>query len=148
MYVRKCIFRMVVSGRYPSLCRPIGDKLQKISLNEEVCLLDPVSSEPLAILRVKEKYEIDKTHECRSVFATTDEEHPGVRMVMQQGAVNLAGPVTVLATSYFDTDFSGLFLTPAETRSLFQARGWTTVAAFQTRNPMHRSHEISSKNRH
>ena len=34
---------------------------------------------------------------------------------------------------------------PAETRALFAEKGWSTVAAFQTRNPMHRSHEFLAK---
>ncbi len=111
----------------------------------EVALLDPESSEPLAVLRVSEKYRIDKIHECESVFKTTDPEHPGVRMVLEQGDVNLAGPVRVLSSSYFPLEFGELFLSPAETRAIFEARGWSTVAAFQTRNPMHRSHEYLAK---
>ena len=116
-----------------------------ITIGEEICLLDPISENPLAIMQVTEKYAIDKTRECQTVFATTDLEHPGVRMVMEQGEVNLAGPVRVLSTSYFDTQFKDLFLTPAETREVFEARGWSTVAAFQTRNPMHRSHEYLAR---
>ena len=43
-------------------------------------------------MKVTEKYPIDKTLECERVFSTVDQEHPGVRMVMEQGDVNLAGP--------------------------------------------------------
>lgn len=117
------------------------ERASAIAIGEEICLLDPNLQSPLAIMRVTEKYTIDKTHECQTVFATTDREHPGVHMVMEQGEVNLAGPVRVLSTSYFDTQFKDLFLTPSETRTVFEGRGWSTVAAFQTRNPMHRSHE-------
>ena len=118
-----------------------SDCAAAIAINEDICLLDPASGEPLATMKVTEKYPIDKTLECERVFSTVDQEHPGVRMVMEQGDVNLAGPVRVLSTSYFDTEFKDLFLTPAQTRSIFTQRGWSTVAAFQTRNPMHRSHE-------
>ena len=116
-----------------------------ITINEEICLLDPTSAEPLATMKVTEKYRIDKSHECQSVFSTTDHEHPGVRMVMEQGEVNLGGPVRVLSASYFDTQFKDLFFTPTETRAVFEQRGWRTVAAFQTRNPMHRSHEYLAR---
>ncbi|HYQ07954.1 MAG TPA: sulfate adenylyltransferase, partial [Xanthobacteraceae bacterium] len=34
-----------------------------------------------------------------------------------------------------------LYIRPAQARAMFLERGWSTVAAFQTRNPMHRSHE-------
>jgi sulfate adenylyltransferase len=79
------------------------------------------------------------------VFGTTDIEHPGVRMVMEQGEVNLAGPLRVLSQGSFAEKYGALFLTPKQTRAVFEANGWSTVAAFQTRNPMHRSHEYLAK---
>ena len=111
----------------------------------EVALVGPGESAPMAVLEVTEKYTIDKAHECRSVFRTADADHPGVKMVMEQGEVNLAGHLTVLSAGSFPDEFGELFLTPAETRARFDANGWTTVAAFQTRNPMHRSHEYLAK---
>jgi sulfate adenylyltransferase len=110
-----------------------------------IALTGPGSTVPMAILEVTEKYTIDKAHECRSVFRTTDVGHPGVKMVMEQGEVNLAGRLTVLSAGGFPDEFGELFLTPAETRARFEANGWSTVAAFQTRNPMHRSHEYLAK---
>jgi sulfate adenylyltransferase len=79
------------------------------------------------------------------VFKTTDPEHPGVKMVLEQGEVNLAGPVKVLSTGGFPEKYGALFMTPGETRTLFESLGWSRVAAFQTRNPMHRSHEYLAK---
>ena len=101
--------------------------------------------EILGILAVSETYAIDKALECREVYRTTDEAHPGVAKVMAQGAVNLAGPVQVLSEGHFPETYRGLYLRPAETRALFAEKGWSTVAAFQTRNPMHRSHEFLAK---
>ncbi|MEO8187368.1 MAG: sulfate adenylyltransferase [Burkholderiaceae bacterium] len=102
-------------------------------------------ADALAVMKVSEKYSIDKAHECLSVFRTTDLEHPGVKMVMQQGEVNLAGPVQVLSDGGFKAKYGALFMTPAETRAEFERLGWSRVAAFQTRNPMHRSHEYLAK---
>jgi sulfate adenylyltransferase len=62
-----------------------------IRTGAEVALVDPEGDGLLATMRVTEKYRIDKTHECMSVFRTTELEHPGVKLVMQQGGVNLAG---------------------------------------------------------
>ncbi len=111
----------------------------------EVALADPDDGTLLAVMRVTEQYRIDKAHECMSVFKTTDAAHPGVQMVMQQGEVNLAGPVTVLSDGGFKAKYGALFMTPAETRATFERLGWSRVAAFQTRNPMHRSHEYLAK---
>ena len=116
-----------------------------IETGAEVALTDGGAGEILATMRVTEKYAIDKRHECMMVFQTADVEHPGVRMVMEQGPVNLAGPVKVLSAGGFPEKYGALYMTPAETRAAFDANGWTTVAAFQTRNPMHRSHEYLAK---
>ncbi len=112
---------------------------------QDVALYDPERDEILATMKVTEKYTIDKAHEAMMVYKTTDLEHPGVKMLMEQGEVNLAGPVKVLSTGGFPEKYPDLFLTPAQTRALFESKGWSTVAAFQTRNPMHRSHEYLAK---
>ena len=116
-----------------------------IRIGEDIALLDPDDGDALAVMTVAEQYRIDKAHECRSVFRTTDAGHPGVKMVMEQGDVNLAGSVRVLSTGGFASKYGALFMTPAQTRAEFERLGWSRVAAFQTRNPMHRSHEYLAK---
>ncbi len=116
-----------------------------IELSADIALVDPDDGSILATMRVDEKYGIDKAFECLNVFKTTDLEHPGVKMVMAQGEVNLSGPIKVLSLSDFPTRYSDLFMTPQQTRALFEKLGWSKVAAFQTRNPMHRSHEYLVK---
>lgn len=114
------------------------------AVGEEVALTGE-GGEILGVLAVAERYAIDKALECREVYRTADEAHPGVAKVMAQGALNLAGPVQVFSEGHFPATYRGLYLRPAETRALFAERGWSTVAAFQTRNPMHRSHEFLTK---
>ncbi|MHB1099233.1 MAG: sulfate adenylyltransferase, partial [Burkholderiales bacterium] len=121
------------------------DTAHSIRTGSDIALVDPDDDDILAILSVTEKYEIDKAHECATVFGTTDIEHPGVRMVMEQGEVNLAGRVKVLSQGGFPEKYGSLFMSPGETRALFESMGWSRVAAFQTRNPMHRSHEYLAK---
>ena len=112
---------------------------------DEVALVESESGEILGTMTVREKYRPDKEWECRNVFGTTDPSHPGVASVMEAPEINLAGPVTVLSESYFPQRYPGLYLRPDATRQLFIERGWTTVAALQLRNPMHRSHEHLAK---
>lgn len=116
-----------------------------ISNGDEVALLDVENDEVIATMKVTEKYKIDKAHECKKVFWTNDAAHPGVAKVMEQGEINLAGPIKVLSESYFPTEFKGLYQRPDEARKIFEEKGWTTVAALQLRNPMHRSHEYLAK---
>jgi sulfate adenylyltransferase len=111
-----------------------------IKLGEEVALWDLETDALMGTMKVWEKYRIDKARECKQVFRTVDQAHPGVQKVMEQAEVNLAGPVKVVSESYFPKMFEGIYQRPAEARKLFEERGWSTVAALQLRNPMHGSH--------
>jgi sulfate adenylyltransferase len=127
---------------------------------DEIALYDSEGDEIIATMQVTEKYEMteaDKKYECEKVFmgegTTTPEEfwevaledHPGVQMVMNQKAYNLAGPVKVLTESEYPTRYAGIYMRPEESRKIFEERGWREVAALQLRNPMHRSHEYLCK---
>ena len=112
----------------------------KLTIGEEVALVDSETNDIMGTMRIDEKYEIDKELECKHVFKTLDTEHPGVQKVMDQAPVNLAGPVKVLSESYYPEMFSEIYQRPEEARKIFADRGWSTVAALQLRNPMHNSH--------
>ena len=140
-------YRMASGTFWPIPITLSAEKSQadSIKVGAEIALIDPESGDALATLNVTEKYSIDKARECKAVFKTDDAKHPGVAMVMGQGEVNLAGPVKVLSDGGFKAKYGALFMTPAETRAEFERLGWSRVAAFQTRNPMHRSHEYLAK---
>ncbi len=116
-----------------------------LKIGAEVALVDGETREIMGVLTLGEKYAIDKALECREVFRTNDPAHPGVKMVMEQGAVNLAGSVQVFSQGEFPIAYADTWMTPVQTRALFAEKGWKTIAAFQTRNPMHRSHEYLAK---
>jgi len=116
-----------------------------LTTGNEVTLVDEETGEAMAILTVEEKYSIDKELECKEVFKTTDQEHPGVAKVMAQKEVNISGPIKVLSELDFPTAFAGIYQRPAEARAFFEERGWNTVAALQLRNPMHNSHAYLAK---
>ena len=136
-----------------------ADDAAAISEGGEVALVkDGVT---FATMKVEEKFamtEADKKWECEKVFLGEGEEsvdgkfweiapedHPGVIMVMAQKEFNLAGPVKVLSEGEYPAEYPGIYLKPAETRAMFDERGWANVAALQLRNPMHRSHEYLAK---
>jgi sulfate adenylyltransferase len=121
------------------------DLADSIRVGDEIALADAESGEILAIMNVAEKYAIDKRLEAEHVYRTTDPKHPGVAKVLDQGDVNLAGPVLVLSEGEYPSKYPQLYVRPAEARAMFLERGWSKVAAFQTRNPMHRSHEHLAK---
>ncbi|MDP4650877.1 MAG: sulfate adenylyltransferase [Haliea sp.] len=78
---------------------------------------------------------------AEKVFRTLDPSHPGVATFKSLGRTLLSGPIEVLSFSYFPAEFPDTFRTAVEIRDEIASRGWNTVVAFQTRNPMHRAHE-------
>jgi sulfate adenylyltransferase len=112
-----------------------------IHVEEEVALVDGESGAILAFMEITGKYAPDKKLECEHVYRTTDIAHPGVRKVMEQGEINLAGRVTCLSEGEYPEKYPDLYMRPAEARAMFLENGWSHVAAFQTRNPMQRAHE-------
>jgi len=117
----------------------------KVDPGTEISLVSGETDEIMGTMKVTECYEIDKAFECKHVYTTADEAHPGVKMVMAQKKYNLAGPVKVLSESYFPKEFGDIYMRPAESRKIFEEKGWKTIAALQLRNPMHRSHEYLAK---
>jgi sulfate adenylyltransferase len=124
-----------------TLC-PTDDVAAKIKVGDRVALTD--GQTVLGILTVTEKYKHDKGVEIPNVYKTEEDAHPGVRLIRQQGDTCLAGPIDVITPSA-DPEFPEYRLPPARTRERFAERGWKTVAAFQTRNPIHRAHEYLTK---
>jgi len=112
-----------------------------IHVEEEVALTDAQSGEILALMEVTEKYVPDKIMECEKVYRTTDAAHPGVKKVLDQGEFNLAGRVTCISEGDYPEKYPDLYIRPAQARAMFLENGWSSVAAFQTRNPMQRAHE-------
>src|SRR2546421_1150774 len=96
-----------------------------------------------AVMTVEEKYAYDKQHEASKVYRTTEEAHPGVKAMYQQGDILLGGPIRVVALH--SQAFAQYRYTPTQSRELFAERGWKRVVGFQTRNPVHRAHEYIQK---
>lgn len=115
-----------------------------INAGDKVALIGSETDSVLATMTVVEKFSYDKDIEAEKVYCTTDRDHPGVAKIYAQGDVYLGGPVEVYSEGEYPAQYDE-FARPAETRRLFQEKGWKTVAAFQTRNPIHRSHEYLTK---
>jgi sulfate adenylyltransferase len=96
-----------------------------------------------AVMTVEEKYGYDKQLEASKVYRTTEEAHPGVKIVYQQGDMLLGGPVRVVTLP--NQAFAQYRFTPTQSRQQFTERGWKRVVGFQTRNPVHRAHEYIQK---
>lgn len=112
---------------------PVGD----------IALYQEGHEDPLAIYHVTEVYPWDKTKTAQVVFGTTETDHPGVRGLFERGDYLVGGTIDLI-----DNDrgpYAAYNLFPAETRRVFEEKGWRTVVAFQTRNVPHAGHEDLQK---
>jgi sulfate adenylyltransferase len=99
---------------------------------------------PVAIIDVDEIYDYDAKHEAELTYRTADDAHPGVSYLYSQAPHYVGGDVIVI-DNVFAHEFSSYRLTPLELREKIDERGWKTIVAFQTRNPIHRAHEYLTK---
>jgi sulfate adenylyltransferase len=106
--------------------------------------LETQDGQLLAILQVETKWKMDKGHEARQVLRTDDKAHPGVQYLDSIGDTYLGGRISVVNRLRYEK-YHNRRLDPVETRALFKQKGWKTVVAFQTRNPIHRAHEYLTK---
>ncbi len=124
-----------------------GDALSKeIKAAPKIALRDPnVEGNPVIAIQSVDKIEQMSAEQistvCTQIYGTSSTEHPGVAAFVYAGDTLISGTVEVLNFSYFSTDFPDTFRTAVEIRNEIKERGWETVIAFQTRNPMHRAHE-------
>jgi sulfate adenylyltransferase len=145
-------YESVVTSMYLSNGLPWSIPIT-LSVSEEVAeplregtliRLDDLNGRFVGVLELTRKYTYEKKKEAINVYRTDDENHPGVKVVYQQGNVNLAGSVWLL-----ERDAHPLFpdyqIDPAVSRQMFQEKGWKTIVGFQTRNPIHRAHEYIIK---
>ncbi len=124
---------------------PVAEEAAKgIGLDDEVGLWSG-EAKLLGTLQVRDKFHYDKEEQARRVFGTTERRHPAVEALYGGGELLLGGPVTLLECPRIDSCYESFLLHPRETRYLFQQKGWRSVVGFQTRNPIHRSHEYIQK---
>ncbi|MBD2123761.1 sulfate adenylyltransferase [Trichocoleus sp. FACHB-262] len=123
-----------------SVTEPVAEPLKEGSLVR----LDNSQGQFIGVLELTQKYQYDKAHEAINVYRTDDEKHPGVKVVYNQGPVNLAGPVWLLQRQSHPL-FPQYQIDPAASRAMFKEKGWKTIVGFQTRNPIHRAHEYIQK---
>lgn len=124
---------------------PAGDQFDNLSEGQEIALLNK-EGHVLAIMTVEEKFELDLENFAAKCFGTTEDKHPGVAAIKRGGNKYIAGPLEMVNRPVRHDDIDGkYFVDPADTRAEFEKRGWKTIVAFQTRNPIHRAHEYLIK---
>ena len=123
---------------------PVSEAEVENLKNEDRITLKEDSGKILGILNIEEIFEIDKGKEAKRVYRTEDINHPGVKVIHDYDKYRIAGKIEAIQEKE-DYPFMKYRLKPAETRNLFKEKGWNSIVAFQTRNPIHRAHEYIQK---
>lgn len=121
----------------------VDDPAQAPEGSQVVLAAQSEPDKPVAILNVQEVFPWDKAAAAAAVFGTSDEAHPGVKGYLARGDYVVGGTIDLLDNAREPFPQYNLF--PAETRKVFEERGWRTICAFQTRNVPHAGHEDLQK---
>ncbi len=95
------------------------------------------------VMTVESCWAPDKRKELEKCFLG-DDEHPAWGYLQSIGERYIGGAIQVVNLPAYEKH-NDYRLTPAQTRAVFEEKGWDTVAVFQTRNPIHRAHEYLTK---
>jgi pyruvate kinase len=123
----------------PILFGTSAEIAEPLHVGDDVALVDAFD-QVVAVLHLADKYRFDADELCQKMYGTSDDTHPGVRVVRRVGRVFLGGTVELFARR--QSEVSQYDLSPRQVRRMFEERGWATVLGFHTRNVIHRAHEF------
>ncbi len=122
---------------------PVKDS-SAIKVGQEIALTDS-NNTVIAVMNVSEKFDLELDNYTTKVYKTNDPAHPGVKAVLDGGNHYIAGEIELLNRPVGENVQEQYKLDPSMSRAEFEKRGWKTIVAFQTRNPIHRAHEYLLK---
>jgi sulfate adenylyltransferase len=114
-------------------------KTKKIKEGETILLT--YSNSALAILEVEQIFRLDKRKMAKAILGTTNEKHPGVRMLNGWENNFVGGKITLVNPPDFQPPFDRFWHTPRQLGEKIAEKGWQRVVAHQTRNVPHSGHE-------
>lgn len=115
---------------------------ENVSAGDEVALVAEDGA-VYGTMTVDSVYSPDKKKELEKCYLG-DEEHPAWGYLASIGDTYIGGTIQVANLPVYDKH-NEYRMTPADTRAAFAEKGWDTIVAFQTRNPIHRAHEYLTK---
>lgn len=115
------------------------EEVAEVKQADRVVLTLPDGTE-LAELEVGDIYQPDLQEEAVKVFGADDDNHPFVQILREREGMYYIGGKLKKLNDVVHPYFPELRHSPAELKRTFKQLGWEKIVAFQTRNPMHKSH--------
>ena len=123
---------------------PVTEEQVSDLKGEEVAFLSTESDGVIGKIQISDIYKPDKGREAEKVYLATDDKHPGVAALLSSGDYYVAGDIEVYQLPEHK-HFGEYRMSPSRLRAAIEEKGWESVVAFQTRNPIHRAHEYITK---
>lgn len=123
----------------PIVLQTDRENAKKISGADTLALALKDTGEIYAIIHPEEVYQYDMNKLCKKVFGTDDAKHPGVDLFMKRGNYLVGGEIELIRR--LPSEYKQYEITPKQARAVFEAKGWSQVAGFHTRNVVHKVHE-------
>ena len=121
---------------------PVSKKIiNSVSIGEKVALHD-INDRLIAYMIIDETVKLDLDDYSHKVFGFNDKKHPGVKALHLRGSTFLSGEISNLLNDPLRGSINKkYFVKPTEIKKMIRNKNWKTVAAFNTRNPIHKAHE-------
>lgn len=110
----------------------------------DTALLTDSNDDAYGLIKIEEKFVRKFETEALKVFGTDSLKHPGVRRLKGESELSIGGEISLLKRLNYG-QIERYRFDPVDARKMFEKMGWESVVAFQTRNPIHRSHEYLQK---
>ena len=123
---------------------PVTDEQVSDLKGAEAAFLSTESDGVIGKIQISDIYKSDKGREAEKVYLATDDKHPGVAALLTAGDYYVAGDIEVYQLPEHK-HFGEYRMSPGQLRAVIEEKGWESVVAFQTRNPIHRAHEYITK---
>lgn len=128
----------------PILLQTSAEKSKNLTVGETITLQCENSAEIFGSIDLEDIYTYDFDSMCRAMFRTKDANHPGVTLLKNRGNVFLGGKIRLFKR--IPSPYKSYEITPAQSRLVFEHKGWNRVVGFHTRNVIHRAHEYLQMN--
>lgn len=125
----------------PIILQTDKKQFENLILGDQAILFDKGTSQNIAIIEIEQLFEIDVDQMSNKIFGTNDTNHPGAGKFINKGGYIVSGKLNQISKKMTMSSA----LNPVQTRSIFQAKGWTNVVGFHTRNIPHKGHEFLMK---
>lgn len=120
----------------------VNEKTFKNIKNEKTILIKDVKNKPVLQISNLSVFPFRKKFFVQKLFGTTNKNHPGIIRVKKMGDYLIGGKVKLIKNK---REPNKNYYPPEKVKEIFKKNGWKFIAAFQTRNPPHRSHEYLQK---